>query len=99
MLVKDTFEWERNRQRAEVQSTRAQLQTDRDTLLLLEQELKRLDRLRKSPAFSEARYADKAQEVARAKSEISRAQAQIKSAEATLALADLDLTYTKVIAP
>jgi len=99
MLVKDTFEWERNRQRAEVQSTRAQLQTDRDTLLLLEQELQRLDRLRKSPAFSEARYADKAQEVARAKSQISRAQAQIKSAEASLALADLDLTYTKVIAP
>lgn len=99
MLVKDTFEWERNRHRAEVQSTRAQLQTDRDTLLLLEQELQRLDRLRKSPAFSEARYADKAQEVARAKSEISRSQAQIKSAEASLALADLDLTYTKIIAP
>ncbi len=99
ILVKDTFEWERNRQRAEVQSTRAQLQTDRDTLLLLEQELKRLDRLRQSPAFSEARYADKAQEVARAKSEISRSQALIKFAEATLALADLDLTYTKVVAP
>lgn len=98
-LVKDTFEWERNRQRAEVQSTRAQLQTDRDSLLLLEQELKRLDRLRQSPAFSEARYADKAQEVARAKSQISRAQAQIKVAEANLALSELDLTYTTVIAP
>lgn len=99
LLVKDTFEWERNRQRAEVLSARAQLQTDRDTLLLLEQELKRLDRLRQSPAFSEARYADKAQEVARAKSQISRSAAQIKAAEADLALAELDLNYTKVIAP
>lgn len=99
MLVKDTFEWERNRQSAEVLSARAQLQTDRDTLLLLQQELKRLDRLRKSPAFSEARYADKAQEVARAKSQISRAAAQLKAADADLALAELDLNYTKVIAP
>lgn len=99
MLVKDTFEWERNRQRAEVLSARAQLQTDRDTLLLLEQELKRLDGLRKSPAFSEARYADKAQEVARAKSQISRAAAQLKAAEANLALSELDLAYTEIIAP
>jgi RND family efflux transporter MFP subunit len=98
-LVKDTFEWERNRQRAEVQSARAQLQTDRDTLLLLEQELKRLDGLRQSPAFSEARFADKAQEVARAKSQISRSAAQIKAAEANLALGELDLTYTTIIAP
>ena len=99
LLVKDTFVWERNRQRAEVQSARAQLQTDRDTLLLLEQELERLDGLRKSPAFSEARYADKAQEVARAKSQISRSAAQIKAAEANLALGELDLTYTTIIAP
>lgn len=98
-LVKDTFEWERNRQRAEVQSARAQLQTDRGTLLLLEQELKRLDGLRQSPAFSEARFADKAQEVARAKSQISRSAAQIKAAEANLALGELDLTYTTIIAP
>lgn len=99
LLVKDSFEWERNRRRAEVLSARAQIQTDRDTLQLLEQELKRLDGLRKSPAFSEARYNDKAQEVARAKSQISRSSAQLKAAEADLSLAELDLKYTEVIAP
>lgn len=99
VLVKDTFEWERNRHRAEVLSARAQLQTDRDTLQLLEQELQRLDGLRQSPAFSEARYNDKAQEVARAKSQISRAAAQLKAAEANLALAELDLEYTEILAP
>lgn len=99
ILVKDTFVWERNRFRAEVLSARAQLQTDRDTLQLLEQELQRLNGLRKSPAFSEARYNDKAQEVARGKSQIARAAAQLKAAEANLALAELDLTYTEVIAP
>lgn len=98
-LVKDSFEWDRNRRRAEVQSARAQIQTDRDTLQLLEQELDRLDGLRKSPAFSEARFNDKAQEVARAKSQISRSVAQYKAAEADLALAELNVTNTEVIAP
>lgn len=98
-LVTDAFEWERNRRDADVSTARARLETSRATLGLLRQELERLDGLRKSPAFSQARYDDKAQELVRARSEISEETAALKSAEADLQLADIALRNTKIYAP
>lgn len=98
-LVTDAFEWERNRRDADVSTARARLETSRATLGLLRQELERLDGLRKSPAFSQARYDDKAQELVRARSEISEETAALKSAEADLQLANIALRNTKIIAP
>ncbi len=98
-LVTDNFTWERNRRAADVASAQADIATAEASLKLLQQELNRLDRLRTSPAFSEARYDDKAQETVRAKSQRAEAQAQLKSAEAELQLAEIALRDTVVLAP
>ncbi len=98
-LVTDNFTWERNRRAADVASAQADISTAEASLKLLQQELNRLDRLRTSPAFSEARYDDKAQETVRAKSQRVEAQAQLKSAEAELQLAEIALRDTVVLAP
>ena len=90
---------ERNRRAADVASAQADIATAEASLKLLQQELNRLDRLRTSPAFSEARYDDKAQETVRAKSQRAEAQAQLKSAEAELQLAEIALRDTVVLAP
>ncbi len=98
-LVTDNFTWERNRRAADVTSAQAEIATTEASLKLLQQELNRLDRLRTSPAFSEARYEDKAQETVRAKSQRAEAQAKLKSAQAELELAEIALRDTVVLAP
>ncbi len=98
-LITDAFEWELNRRAADVSTAQAELQTSRASLRLLSQELERLDGLRQSPAFSQARYDDKAQEVIRARSEIAEETASLKSAEADLMLAEIAMKNTKIRAP
>jgi len=99
VLVDSSFVWERNRRRADVAHARAALQTSRASLQLLEQELKRLEGLKDSPAFSPARLNDKTQETIRAKSEVGEASANLKSAEADLELGEIALANTIIHAP
>ncbi len=99
VLVDNAFVWERNRRKADVASARASLDTARASLQLLDQELKRLEGLKESPAFSPARLNDKRQETIRAKSQIGEATADLKSAEADLELGEIALGNTKIRAP
>lgn len=99
VLVDNSFVWERNRRKADVASARASLDTARASLQLLDQELKRLEGLKESPAFSPARLNDKRQETIRAKSQIGEANADLKSAEADLELGEIALANTKIRAP
>ena len=63
------------------------------------QELERLERLRKSAAFSVARYQDKLRDVERFKSALAEARAQSDQAQAELRMADINLHNAKIIAP
>lgn len=99
VLVDNAFIWERNRRQADVDSARASLETSRASLQLLEQELKRLEGLKDSPAFSSARLNDKKQETIRAKSEVGKSQANLKSSQAELQLGEIALANTVIRAP
>ena len=99
ILVSNTFIWERNRRNAEVSNAKARLATSRSRLQLLDQEMKRIQGLKDSPAFSPARLNDKQQENVSAKSEVSESQAMLKAAEAELQLGEIALANTVIRAP
>ncbi|MEQ8506954.1 MAG: efflux RND transporter periplasmic adaptor subunit [Rhodospirillales bacterium] len=99
VLVKDSLQWERELKAAELNRFEAALETAQETLKLRRQELARLEGLRKSAAFSQARLDDKRQEVAVAKAEIAVARGQLESAKASLRLAEINLSYADVVAP
>ena len=99
VLVKDSLKWERELKAAELNRFQAALETARETLKLRQQELSRLEGLRKSAAFSQARLDDKLQEVAVSRAEIAVAGAQMASAKASLKLAEIALSYADVVAP
>tara|TARA_Y100000031_G_scaffold137423_1_gene162375 strand:- start:476 stop:1645 length:1170 start_codon:yes stop_codon:yes gene_type:complete len=72
----------------------AQAQVDLQNLVL-----KRLERLRKSAAFSQARYDDRRQEVVKAQSAVDEAAAALKRARASRDLARIDLKDASIRAP
>ncbi len=83
----------------ELAEARAMLETKKAELALSAQELKRLERLKKSAAFSQARYDDARQNVVIAKAEVTRAEAAILSAKADLEAKEIDLDNTNIRAP
>ncbi len=99
ILVSDRFEWERELKSAELGESRAKLANAKAQLALARQELRRLERLRKSVAFPQARYEDKMLDVTRYKSSVNEAEAKLKRAQANLRLAELDIKYSKIRAP
>jgi RND family efflux transporter MFP subunit len=84
---------------AALAEARARLATRREQLGLARQELQRLERLKSSAAFSQARYEDQRQEVAIAAAEVASAEASIDSAQADLQLAGINLKHAEVRAP
>jgi RND family efflux transporter MFP subunit len=62
-------------------------------------ELARMERLRKSAAFSRARHNDQTSKVAGSKSEIAEYNAQLRTSRAELTMAELDLNHSVVRAP
>ncbi|RED52504.1 RND family efflux transporter MFP subunit [Aestuariispira insulae] len=90
---------ERNLEAAAVKQSRAELSTAKEALGLALQEQKRLERLKGSAAFSQARLDDKKKEVARLRSEQAEAEAAVAKSQASLALAEIDLKRTRVLAP
>ncbi len=99
VLVADRLHWERQLRAAQVAEAEAALTTAKTETALKTQELKRMEGLRKSSAFSQARYDDALQEVAKARSAAAEVEASRAQARANLKLAEIDLRYAKIRAP
>jgi RND family efflux transporter MFP subunit len=99
VLVTDRPASERDLRAAEVAAAEASLATARAELGLRQQELSRLEGLRKSPAFSKGSFEDKRQEVVMTESEAVVARAELASARARLRLAEIDLGDSEIRAP
>ena len=89
----------RNLRAAELREKQAAVETARAQARLASLELRRLENLKQSAAFSQARYEDKAAEVARYNSQVAEADAAVIRAAANLALAELDLARADIHAP
>ncbi|WP_299444291.1 efflux RND transporter periplasmic adaptor subunit [uncultured Rhodospira sp.] len=85
--------------RAEVQQREAALEEARSRLALAQQELERLASLRRSAAFSQARYDDKSEEATGLNHSVSVAQAALTIARARLSLAEVALRDAEIRAP
>lgn len=101
VLVRERLRWERERKAADVSERQAELASRQTQLVIKNQELRRLERLRKnkSAAFRQAQYADKRQEGAMLNSQVAEAKARLKRARADLRLAEIDLEYAQIRAP
>ena len=78
---------------------RAERTVKRAELALAQQEFKRLERLKTSAAFNQARYDDSRQQVAIAKAELGQAEAALAEAKAELELNEINLYNAEVRAP
>lgn len=99
VLDRERLALERDRYQAQVQQQSAQLASARADLEKRTLELKRLEGIRKSAAFSQARYDDAVQEVAKQTSEVAETRAQLAQAETQLRRANIDLADSEVRAP
>ena len=98
-LITSMLEAERSLRSAEVRENKASVKRADAQLSLAQQELRRLERLRKSAAFSVARYNDKRREVERFRSAKAEAEAKADQAKAELRMANINLNNAKVQAP
>jgi len=98
-IVIDRIRANRDLLLAELQEREAGLKTAKAQLKFTMGELARLDGLRRSAAFSQARYSDKQNEVAKFRSEVTEAQSAVAKARANLELAKIDLRNAEVRAP
>ena len=89
----------RNQAEGELIRAKAELETARAELALAAQDLKRLEGLKASAAFSQARYDDASQQVMIDRAQVREAEASVRAAEADLELADLDLDHGDIRAP
>ena len=98
-LVNDRILANRDLLAAELREKSAALNTAEAQLKLTMGEMTRLDGLRKSAAFSQARYSDKLNEVAKVRSEVMEAESSVVRARANLKLASIDLKNAEIRAP
>jgi RND family efflux transporter MFP subunit len=98
-LDTSSLKWRYQVAAAEATEAKAQVRTAEVRVKLAAQELKRLENLRKSAAFSQARYEDKKVEVARARSEVAEARANLKRRLANKELVNVDLQQASIRAP
>ncbi len=98
-LVADMMSAERALKAAEVKEIEASIRRAGAQLALATQELERLKRLRRSAAFSVARYQDKLRNVERFRSALAETRAQAEGARAELRMANINMKYTKIRAP
>lgn len=99
VLVEDALHWKHQLSKAQARESEAALLTSKAAFDLRVQEQKRLNRLKESAAFSEARLADKKLEVIKAKSAMAEAEAALVRSRANQKLAEINLYNTKVRAP
>lgn len=98
-LSTDVTVGNRNLREAELNEKKASLGSAQAQLRLANQELARLENLKKSAAFSQASYEDKRAEVARFQSSVAEASASVVRAKANLELSELDLKRSEIRAP
>ncbi len=98
-IALDRISQTRNLAAAEVDLARARVVTAKSGLELANQEFARLERLRKSAAFSQARYEDQVQAVQTKISEVGEAEAAVAAAVADLRIAEIDVRLAEVRAP
>jgi len=90
---------ERALKAAELKEFEAGIRRAGAQLALAQQELERLKRLRRSAAFSVARYQDKLRDVERSRGALAETRAKAEQARAELRMADLNMKYTRIRAP
>lgn len=98
-LVTDRIRGSRQYRAAVLREKQAALETAKAQLSLTQAELKRLANLKRSAAFSQARFDDKSNEVLKYRSEMGEQEAAVVSARAELRLADIDLHNGSIRAP
>ncbi len=98
-LITDRATAERDLRAAEVAAAEAAVVAARARLALKQQEAGRLDSLKASPAFGEARYLDLRQEVQIAEAELAQAETAVAPARAQLRLAEIALADGTIRAP
>ncbi|MCZ4279335.1 efflux RND transporter periplasmic adaptor subunit [Kiloniella laminariae] len=99
LLNSATLRADRDLAASEVKAAQSRLGTFQARLILADQELKRLEKLRSSAAFNKSRYEDAVQNSAIAKAEVSQSRADIETAKARLRRAEINLSYTEIKAP
>lgn len=98
-IIDNELRASRDLAKAEVAESVAKEKTAQAKLALAKQEFKRLEKLKASPAFSQARHDDKRQDVIRLKSEQAEAKASLDRAQANLTLAEINLYNALIRAP
>ena len=98
-MVKARIQANRDLLAAELREKEAALRTAQAQLKWTLGEMERIGGLKKSAAFSQGRYSDKRNEVAKVRSEVSEAEGAVAKARANLKLASIDLYNAEVRAP
>ena len=99
VLLTDMLRSERELKIAELAEYRAKIKTAQAQLRLSEQEFERIERLRKSAAYSAARYEDKRREVERYRSTVAETTARMQQAEVERDMAEINLANATIRAP
>lgn len=98
-LNQDRLIAQRDQAAGELREARAKQATAEAQLKLAGQDLERLEGLKSSAAFSQARYDDAKQNVAVYRAQLAEAAAAIATAAAELELAQIDVANTEIVAP
>jgi RND family efflux transporter MFP subunit len=99
LLLADTLKAERDLKAAELNEYKAKRESAKAQLALSNQELRRLENLQKSAAFSRSRLEDKRQDVALSRSVLTENRAKVQQARAELRIADINLYQATIRAP
>ncbi len=99
ILDRDRVRATRELRATEVAQAEAAIATSKAQFDYVTQEMKRLEGLRRSAAFSQARFEDKRQEVVKAKSATAEKQAALLRARVNLKMADIELRDSEIRAP
>lgn len=99
VIVDNRLSSQRDLLAAEVEESAAQVVRAEAELALASQEFARLEGLLDSAAFSQGRYDDSRQNVARARGLLGEAEARLDRARANLKIAEIDLSNAEIRAP
>jgi RND family efflux transporter MFP subunit len=99
VLVKDLLLARQELLKAEAERYASVVTTRHAEIELRQQELRRIEKLKQSAAFSKARLDDKRQEVVVSESQLAEAEAMLAGALANLKLTEINLSYATVRAP
>lgn len=89
----------RDQEAGGLREANAKLSTSKAQLTLARQELDRLEGLKKSAAFSQARYDDAHQNVAIFEAQVAESQAGVVTAQADLELTEINVEDATIVAP